>query len=83
MWGWYKESMDPPPTSPLLHIYQEYDGGLVLLSAKYPPPPYVRTIPVVLTPFPVKYSILEDDEVSWVVQRQQLNHSGGPSGMRE
>ena len=43
-------------------------------------PPPGRTIPVEVTPFPIKDSITEEAKVAEVVKRIRLNRSGGPSG---
>ena len=45
-------------------------------------PPPGQPITMEVQPFPVEYSILEEEEINWAVRSLCLNRSGGPLGMR-
>ena len=67
--GWYCDTADIPPSPPRFsdHITDDSEANISL-----PESPLGRSIPVVLTPF----------QVAWSVFRLHRNRSGGASGMR-
>ena len=79
MQGCYNNSIDrlPPPYRVAI---DQMTADLVELYRSVPPPG--QPIPVGMHTFPIKDYIPEDKEIAWAVHRLNLNHSGGPSGMR-
>ena len=79
MRGCYREKLDRPPPPAIVAI-SNMTAEQVELYRHVPPPGH--PIPVGVQPLSMDDSILEDKEISWVVRRLCLNHSGGPLGMR-
>ena len=69
----------PPPPPPRVTIKRMTADRVALY---HPVPPPGRSIPVEVNPFPVEYSILEEADITEVVNRAYLNRLGGPLGMR-